>query len=269
MSNLLVANIRRLVRSKIFWICFVGFFCFTVFMMVMGGFVLKSEDAVIPLDHYYFQAMLYGGMLYAGFISLYVGTEFSDGTIRNKLVVGHSRSEVYIANVLTNYLAVAAFFVAWLVGGMTGIPFFGLWEIGIKGWIINSSVILFAGFAIASIYTLVAHWITSKAICAVISILLENMFIVAGSLLYEKLYAPKMIFSAVNGTFIPNPSYISGVTRDIFKWIMRIMPSGQIAEAAYGYATISNEGIMIITSVAVAVLISCIGCIIFKKKDIK
>ena len=35
------------------------------------------------------------------FCQPFIGTEYSDGTIRNKIVVGHSRSTIYLANLLT------------------------------------------------------------------------------------------------------------------------------------------------------------------------
>ena len=49
--------------------------------------------------------MIFLGGLYlifaaAVFIGVFVGTEYSDGTLRNKLIIGHSRSSIYISNLI-------------------------------------------------------------------------------------------------------------------------------------------------------------------------
>ena len=277
MSNLLVANIKRLKKNRIFWIFVLGFFIASMFMVVMGWNVANSRGLDRSLDYYYFRTMMYAGLLYAAFISLFVGTEFSDGTVRNKLVVGHSRRNVYISNLLTNYLAITGLVIAWLIGGMAGIPLFGLWEVGIKGWAIDSLVILYASFVSASIYTLLAHCNTSKASCAVVSILLEFVLLMASSYFYSALLEPETTYSfmefsgqgVTKGDIIQNPAYISGMMRDVYEWIVRILPNGQIAKVGLDFADLNGQGVMIAVAIVFSVIISFIGCILFEKKDLK
>ena len=45
--------------------------------------------------------VLMSGVVLSAFCSLFVGAEYSDGTIRNKIAVGHSRAAVYLANLVT------------------------------------------------------------------------------------------------------------------------------------------------------------------------
>lgn len=184
---------------------------------------------------------------------------------------------VYISNLLTNYLAVTGLVIAWLIGSMAGIPFFGLWELGIKAWAIDSLVILFASLATASIYTLLAHCNTSKASCAVASILLEFVLLMASSYFYSALLEPETTYSfmefssegVTKGDIIQNPAYISGMMRDVYEWIVRILPNGQIAKVGLDFADLNGQGVMIVVSIVFSVIISIIGCVLFEKKDLK
>ena len=49
----------------------------------------------------------------SAFCSLFIGTEYSDGTIRNKLVVGHTRGTIYLSNLIVS-MAAALFDVPFL-----------------------------------------------------------------------------------------------------------------------------------------------------------
>lgn len=106
MRNPLQANLFRLLRSWVFW---------GTMLVMMGGalaicigayhnMVLYNEPGYLePLDKTLFRAEQVLGITAAIVVSLFVGTEYSGGTIRNKLVVGKSRTAVY----LTGYLACA------------------------------------------------------------------------------------------------------------------------------------------------------------------
>ena len=53
------------------------------------------------------------GIVMAAFCSMFIGTEFSDGTMRNKLIVGHRRREIYFTNFLT--CALSGIFLIWCI----------------------------------------------------------------------------------------------------------------------------------------------------------
>lgn len=57
---------------------------------------------------------------------MFIGTEFSDGTMRNKLIVGHRRREIYFTNFLTCALSGIFFNLVYLaLVSLIGIPLFG------------------------------------------------------------------------------------------------------------------------------------------------
>lgn len=57
------------------------------------------------LDNFFFDYATYILVLGAIFCSLFIGTEYSDGTIRNKLIMGYSRQKIYCANLIVCIIA--------------------------------------------------------------------------------------------------------------------------------------------------------------------
>ena len=99
MRSLLSANFLRLKRSHLFWGTLILSFGFGVWVAVTqvleqmryGGF----EDS--PAFSRYTSII---GVVIAVFVSMFFGTEYSDGTIRNKLITGRSRVSIYLANLV-------------------------------------------------------------------------------------------------------------------------------------------------------------------------
>lgn len=57
--------------------------------------------------------------------------------------------------------------------------------------------------------------------------------------------------------------------RDVYEWIVRILPNGQIAKVGLDFADLNGQGVMIAVSIVFSVIISFIGCMLFEKKDLK
>ena len=57
-----------------------------------------------PLDAIFFVYAMLIGLVLSVFLPLFFGSEYSDGTIRNKLAAGHPRLSVYLANLITAVL---------------------------------------------------------------------------------------------------------------------------------------------------------------------
>ena len=80
MRNLLRANFSRLWKSKALWLCAAGAFAFS-----------------------------------AAFLSLFLGVEYQDGTLRNKIIAGHARWKVYAASLLSGAAGCWVVLLGWLL----------------------------------------------------------------------------------------------------------------------------------------------------------
>ena len=65
-------------------------------------------------------------LIQAPFLSVYLGTEFSEGTIRNKLVAGHSRPAVYLSNLILCAIAGVLLCLGYIAAVLAvGLPLLG------------------------------------------------------------------------------------------------------------------------------------------------
>ena len=103
MKNLLCAGFARLWRSSVFWVLEGAA---ALFAAVVYGLALVNVHDFGPAwaaqraNANFFLEMMYLGSALAVFAGFYIGVEHSDGTMRNKLVAGHRRRNVYLANLL-------------------------------------------------------------------------------------------------------------------------------------------------------------------------
>lgn len=277
MYKLLSADFRRLIKSKLFWILL-----FMMFFLSAGNmlsFCNRNRHIVpireIGLEDAWFMPVLLLGIFCAVFSGLFFGTEYSDGSIRNKLSVGHTRSSVYLANLLLCFAATLSFAVAALVGGLAGIPALGLWTLDISMLLLYLCLIILLSAAYSAIAAFISMLCSNKAAASVISILFILVLFVASSRLDARLQEPELtqniIMTAEDGMQwgepVPNPLYVSGSLRLVLQFLMLLLPTGQGQQIAY--LNISQPVTALLCSIGIAVIVTAAGMLLFQKKDIR
>ena len=93
MRNLMSAAWLRVRKNKVFW----GAMILMVFFAVnsrLDQYVQRKRFGVeATLETSFFDFIMFASILMSVFISLFLGTEYGEGTIRNKIVVGHKLTE--------------------------------------------------------------------------------------------------------------------------------------------------------------------------------
>lgn len=276
MRKLISADFCRLRRDKVFWIGAAAVLVYAVTGMLSGcRQTLEDTQSEFPyaLDTFYFCFVLGIGIPIAVYIGLALGTEYSDGTIRNKLVVGHTRRDIYLANLFINILCGLCLLLAGLLGGLIGIPVLGTWKMG-KMFLVYLMISIMFMVSYAAIFTLVGMLCSSKAVSAVLSILLFLGLMLVAVNVYSKLMEPEM----VNGLIItqegmqmgdpsPNPAYVSGLEREICQFIVDFLPTGQCCQMEE--LSIQHPVRMIVSSAVIAIVTTLGGIVAFERKDIK
>ena len=278
MRKLLSANFSRLWRSKIFWIVELGM---GLWGLVMFGLVLHNTSEIgeswmqSNAHIYFFYVLLYIGAVMAVFTSLFIGTEYADGTICNKLAVGHSRWAVYLANLLVVCVASILFYCTHFLASLVCIPFVGG---KLYSYLAQPLLCFFFGIVIilcyGALFTMVAKLDSAKARCAVASLLLSLALIFGGLMVYgsvtmeeTKVQMVLMEDGSYERQIVPNPRYLTGTKRVIFDCIDACLPGSQGFHVASGEET--PDGKSAICLLGLSCTLTAIGITLFKKKDIR
>lgn len=277
MSNLLSADFKRLWKSQIMWICAISMLVISTIYMFNEGrqaAQLTQEGASNFLDNFYFNLIPYIGLLYAAFVSIFLGIELSDGTIRNKIVVGHTRSTIFLSNFIVSLVANWILLLTLFLGGLIGIPFLGFFKMSNMELVLYFVIALFFTAALTAILTLFCMLSTNKAITAVSAIAFIMGLLLISSLIYNSLGEPEYLSGPVitiqgkqQEDLTPNPSYVSGITRTVYQYILDFLPTGQGILIAV--AKINRPIVSLLSSVTITIVTTIIGIFAFNKTDLK
>ncbi|MCM1166254.1 MAG: ABC transporter permease [Lachnospiraceae bacterium] len=288
MFRLLRANFARLWKTKSFWVCVIiaVFDSFTrfVFNCVEDGSCTKRLGDLLT-----------GGgtdimLVAAVFTALYLGTDYSNGTIRNKLIIGRKRAEVYFANLIT---VMAGTFIITAVDRAVTL-FCGLARGGALGqeegdFAFRQLVVVCALTAFCAVNTLIGMLVSSKAsvVTATLCALFASMFISAPLLAF--LGMPEYFDSSMVGTAAQtegavrfeittspefaaegekNPLYVDGARRVMFSVVNDMLPAGAVSRLENGAAAEECRALPLY-SLGLTAAATAVGALIFRKKDIK
>lgn len=287
MYKLLNAGFSRLIKNKIFW----GIVIITIIIAL--GLVLNRisssgffENEIEPVLTNY---ILFIGFFIAIFTSLFVGTEYSDGAIRNKIVVGHTRKNIYLSNLIIS-IAVGLFieFVYLILVMIIGIPTLGGLQIPIDKFLFILLDMVLIIIAYSSIFNFITLMCSDITIATVVCILVFiGMFVVSefvvSPIANDKKYYSNYVTNE-NGEVIEtqkhlNPNYVGDFAKQVYKNILYIIPSGQASQIQSTMSNLSYENDRYMTdtdiklaglySLGLIIVINGIGIYFFKRKDLK
>ena len=229
MIKLLRAGIFRLKKDIIFWL-----FIFATILVAGIRILISSHD--ILLDKILYNYSTYIGLFIAMFVSVFVGREHSEGIIRNKIIVGHSRISIYLSkliisivvSVLWEFIYIAIMF---LIGSQIYEPL--QMPISQLSIILLNAVLIIVTYC--SIFNLISMICSEITISVIICVVIFVIMFVAETLIGETANSNKYIthsFTDTNGvrTILgqePNPNYPGDDIVNFAKTIYLLLPQGQ------------------------------------------
>lgn len=277
MRNLLAAGFVRLWRSKAFWLSCI----FAAATTVISVWTRYSDGIQLgyhsSLDTVFMSDVLYIALLIPVVCSLFIGVEYADGTVRNKLVCGHSKSSVYLSNLILCSVASLLICTAAVLPGLClGLPLLGSFAMGRVRAILFFAGVYALSLAWTALFTLLAMLISSRTIAVVAAILLSLSLLGAGTYLEGRLEARPTIQGytlTVGGEVVeaeefPNPAYIpEGPVRDTFRFFSDVIPGGQTIQHMTQRA--EHPEVLIAYDAVIFLAATAAGLVFFKRKDLK
>lgn len=208
--------------------------------------------------------------------ALFIGSEYSDGTMRNKCIVGHRRGSIYLANLLVCMAAGVFLCAAYLIPYLClALPLLGSFTASAQTVLLFIALTLALSFAFVSCFTLTAMLTQSKAHTAAACILRVFSLLLAGVYITSALSEPEYYAAnsyTENGVTVEapeerNPNYLTGTKRQIYEFLQDFTPGGQALQLAGLQA--EHPAQLALYSGTILLLTTCCGILVFRRKDLK
>jgi hypothetical protein len=274
MIRLLNAGFERLRKNKIFWVSTIFSIGLALIMIFMQYRNMKIYDDVIEVEQLLLNYSIIIGIVIAIFTSLFLGVEYSDGVIRNKISIGHKKINIYLSNlIIVTIASLFSYILYMIVVSVIGIPLFGGFTMQMSSFLKIIGCIFLTILSYSSIFTFIAMIVSNKTISAIVSIMLVFGMMMISLVCFNTLSAQEYITSGtlVDGEIkyeeVPNPNYPSESKKTICQKIVDIIPAGQTFQLAG--ITSPNLKALPLYSIGIFVVFTGAGIVLFKKKELK
>lgn len=273
MIKLLSASFTRLRKNKLFWI--ITIFTIGLALVIISARYndMKRYGEAIEIGQLLLNYPTIIGIVIAIFTSLFLGVEYSDGVIRNKICVGHKRINIYLSNLIITTVTSLCFYIIFCtVITIIGIPLFGIGTITLTQMLTKILIVFITIIAYSSIFTFFANCISNKTIIAITTILFAFGLMTFGIYCYSMLNTPKTIQEATmkNGETkiqeIPNPKYPSKQAIKVYQILLDVNPAGQMFQLT---ERTSKLEVLPVYSLCTLIIFTTGGLVLFERKEIK
>lgn len=273
MGNLLHAGLSRLIRSRAFLLALLAELAYTALVVLVcwdhyadgtGNYTL---EAILTAGFGLMGYLSVPSLIYASLLSIHLGTDYSDHTLRNKLIVGHTRTEVYLADLAACVIAAVGLDVLFLLlaGSLCVYPVLGMSGILLRvslgqllAWV---SVALLARAAWAAVVKLTATALGSRTAGAIAALLL-----VIGAMTICEIGFSRLDLLARR---MAEGLYAAGGEARMAFWqfLMDLLPTGQSLQVSKLYTPTLWR--LPLLSAAVFAVSTGAGLLFFRRKDLK
>ena len=271
MIKLLKAGFFRLKKDIIFWL-------FVSLTIGIAGFTLfrYTSNEEVQLDKIVNEFIMYIGLFIAIFVSIFVGKEHSQGIIRNKIIVGHSRISIFLANLIISIIgSILCEIVYFAFVFLIGIPLFGQLQMSLSQFamiLLNTVLVIISFCSIFNFISMICSEITvSTTICIILFI---TMYVVQASFSLTANTDKYITNTYVDENGVSHivsqeldPNYPGDEKVKQARMIYLSIPEGQAMELGSNDPEYLRQ--MPIYSIILICAINILGIYIFSKKELK
>lgn len=286
MSKLISANFARLFKSGVFKLYMIFSGGMSAFMIIMR--YLDYQKSIeyyreFPPEYHTMDGIVFVSLLYVLFavpvlVGNFVGTEYSDGTIRNKLIVGHKRSDIYLANLIVcSAGTLMGVILHILINCTVGTALCGMEILTVPKIFELTLYIIIAFISVTALMVMFTMFVNSKAGASVTVLIVTMVMFIATLTINNKLSEPEYYdggkyFDEETQELVEierekNPDYLTGTKRKVYQTVYDVIPVSHMYEAAMN--STENAGKFAGYDGIILVVTTALGIILFRKKDLK
>lgn len=250
MRSLIKANLGRMFWTPSFWILVAAQLVFTILVIHYGGaFDLPyGGDAYKQrLEYHMSRSFIWFPFFQAVLVSFFLGAEKKEGAVRNKLIVGHTRREIYFSNLIACLVGTAILYGAWFLGSLCEMRHLKVWGMTPGAFLLFLLLYLFSAAAGTGVYVMLAQICKHGSGLLMLNLLLTAMALATAVVVFLVLwlYPERMgalwpgnlkeftkhpeepwVYDTVFYVSVPGEQYVGGLRRKLDLAVESILPSG-------------------------------------------
>ena len=244
------------------------------------------EPYTVTLDRMVFLPLSLYGVVAGAFAGLFLGQEFSEGTIRNKIIAGCGKEQVYLSGFLAAaggalVLYASAVAVTAAAGSLlfaTAKPLSDFLVFGLLG------ALCCLGYV--SVFCLITMLRRSRSVSAVLCMLLAVVLLLTAMYINLQLtqeeYISQFSTTTQSGdvsvsiieenvepevTMVPNPHYLTGIKRQAAELLQDLNPTGQAVQICA--MNCANPVRLVLCDVFITLSTCLAGILLFRRRDLQ
>lgn len=257
MIRLMRADLVRLIKSRAFRLALAGMLALSTAFMTMQA---TAMDYSVPLSRVIFLPMSMYGLASAALVSVFVGTDFSGGFIRMKLLACRQRRSLVLSQILVSCIACAFLYTASSVfTAAVGCFFFENNVMAsdlVRFYLLGISMSLACGALFAVITLVLGEKTKSVVVCMASAFGMLFLSMRTNSLLVQEQYKDGVL----------NPRYVGGIRRMVYGILHDLNPCGQAAQLSTWEVPHPIRVLLLNLLLTAALTVLC--CRLFERKNI-
>ena len=286
MIKLLKAEFARCFSGKVFWL--IALFTLVTassFNFIKYITVKREHQTEVFNDSMLYIGLISIGMIAAIFVAFHAGGEFDEGTVRNKLIAGNTKTGIYlchlavssVAMVIIQYLFFFTFYVcSYLFFGAFHHSFSVMMQLQLMG--------VLGTIAVTAFMLMITMFVRSRTIAVTVCMTAAVIMFVIGVALINELEEHSMELMAMEDIISPEKyailnkySYVYGVDSESLSGtklaVKEVLYDGLFICQAFRFSSERelpyHWEFMVVYNIAITLVTTIMGSVTFRRLDLK
>lgn len=260
-------------KNKYFWFCaLAAFFVNGLLVYIM----LRVSSAPIRWEGMMFGFSGVSLFTSGAFAAMFLGEEYSDNTIRNKLIIGKTRTQIFFANTITTVIGGLCMLAAEKIFPLSIAIFGGAEKLSMSTEDFALGILIYVCAVTAScvFFSAIETLVTKQSSAVVLTLALTIIAYIVSPMINNKLEVPQTITINVNdenGQFVEereeaNPDAVTGVPRVVLETVYNTLSFGQLTQIT---RNTDARPFLPLYSLGTVVVTMGVGALMYRRKDLK
>lgn len=225
MNKLLSMELKRAAKSPVLWLGALAVIVVNVYGILLNGYGFKIYTSTFLLEN---SALIC--IILAVLIPLYLGRDFENRTINNKISAGYTRKDIYIVELIVSSICAIVLFIADIASVFINSKIANLEfsdKITLTEFTFHAAIAFICIITVSTLYTMIVMIFHKQLICLGITVILTLALLTLGEKSVSSLNQERTWTDPVTYETVENPLRINGFSRTVNNIHVLISPFAQ------------------------------------------